>query len=111
MNVLTRTTVSTMRLETKYLRLRTPVTLGSRFGDWEVTWLGGWTRDRLSYLVMAVGVASEENDQQKSFTTVGSDRSFTLPGRTRNHQDRGDNPGGNHRRTGDGDLRVSSNKR
>ena len=43
-----------MQLETKFLHLRTPVTIGSRFGDWEVTWLGGWTRDRLSYLVMAV---------------------------------------------------------
>jgi hypothetical protein len=43
MNVLSRTTVSTMRLETKYLRLRTPVMLGSRFGDWKVCWLGGWT--------------------------------------------------------------------
>ena len=43
-------------LETKFLRLRTPVTVGSRFGDWQVTWLGGWTRDRLSYLVMAVTI-------------------------------------------------------
>ena len=43
-----------MQLETKFLRLRTPVTIGSRFGEWEVTWLGGWTRDRLSYLVMVV---------------------------------------------------------
>jgi hypothetical protein len=43
MNVLSRTTVSTMRLETKYLRLRTPVMLGSRFGDWKVCWLGEWT--------------------------------------------------------------------
>jgi hypothetical protein len=41
-----------MQLETKFLRLRTPVELGSRFGDWEVCWLGGWTRDRLSFLVM-----------------------------------------------------------
>ena len=45
-----------MQLETTFLRLRTPVTIGSRFGDWEVTWLGGWTRDRLSYLVMAVKI-------------------------------------------------------
>jgi hypothetical protein len=44
------------QLETKFLRLRTPVTIGSRFGDWEVTWLGGWTRDRLSFLVMAVKI-------------------------------------------------------
>jgi hypothetical protein len=45
-----------MQLESKFLRLRTPVTIGSRFGDWEVTWLGGWTRDRLSYLVMVAKI-------------------------------------------------------
>jgi hypothetical protein len=45
-----------MPLETKFLRLQTPVTIGSRFGDWEVSWLGGWTRNRLCYLVMVVHV-------------------------------------------------------
>ena len=35
---------------------RTPVTIGSRFGDWQVCWLGGWTRHRLSYLVMLVRI-------------------------------------------------------
>lgn len=45
-----------MNLQTKFLCLRTPVTLGSRFGDWQVTWLGGWTRDRLSYLVMVLRI-------------------------------------------------------
>jgi hypothetical protein len=43
-----------MQPETKFLRLRTPVTIGSRFGDWVVTWLGGWTRDGLSYIAMVV---------------------------------------------------------
>lgn len=47
---------SIMQLETKFLRLRTPVEIGSRFGDWQVTWLGGWTRDRLTYLVMVAKV-------------------------------------------------------
>ena len=46
--------LNTMQLETKFLRLRMPVTLGSRFGDWQVTWLGGWSRYRLFYLVMVV---------------------------------------------------------
>ena len=45
-----------MRLETKFLRLKTPVTIGSRFGDWEVCWLGGWTKHRFAYLVMVVRV-------------------------------------------------------
>jgi len=43
-----------MQLETKFLRLRTPVTLGSRFGDWHVCWLGGWSRYELYYLVTVV---------------------------------------------------------
>ena len=47
-----------MQLETKYLRLPMPVTLGSRFGDWQVCWLGGWGRDRMFYLVMLVRVTS-----------------------------------------------------
>jgi hypothetical protein len=45
-----------LRLSRQVQSLRTPVTLGSRFGDWEVTWLGGWTRDRLSYLVMVARI-------------------------------------------------------
>lgn len=45
-----------MQLETKFLRLRTPVSLGSRFGDWQVMWLGGWGRYRLYYLVMVVKI-------------------------------------------------------
>jgi hypothetical protein len=42
MNVLTQRRVDAMKLETKYLRHRTPVTIGSRLGDWQVCWLGGW---------------------------------------------------------------------
>src|SRR5229473_5184709 len=48
--------VNTMQVETKFLRLRTPVTLGSRFGGWWVTWLGGWSKYRLFYLVMVVKI-------------------------------------------------------
>ena len=51
----------TMQLETKFPRLRTPVTLGSRFGDWHVTWLGGWSRYRLYYLVMVVKIESRDS--------------------------------------------------
>jgi len=45
-----------METQTKFLRLRKPVTIGSFFGDWVVTWLGGWTRDRLSFLVMVARI-------------------------------------------------------
>jgi hypothetical protein len=47
-----------MKMETKFLRLRTPVELGSRFDDWSVCWLGGWGKHRMSYLVMLVKLAS-----------------------------------------------------
>jgi hypothetical protein len=45
-----------MPIETKYLRLRTAVTLNSWFGDWQVCWLGGWAKHRMFYLVMVVRV-------------------------------------------------------
>jgi hypothetical protein len=57
-----------MRLETKYLRLRTAVTIGSQFDDWEVCWLGGWAKHRLFYLVMVVRAWS--NPKQNKSRTV-----------------------------------------
>jgi hypothetical protein len=56
MHVTTPPCGSRMQLETKFLRLKTPVTVGSYFGDWRVTWAGGWTRHKLCYLVMVVRV-------------------------------------------------------
>jgi hypothetical protein len=50
--------VNLMQLETKFMRLPMPVTIGSRFGDWQVTW-GYWTKHRLSFLVMVVRVRDE----------------------------------------------------
>ena len=58
-----------MYIETKFLRLRTPVTIGSRFGEWEVTWVGGWTRDKLGYIVMVARTVSwpaTDNDAMKA---------------------------------------------
>ena len=46
-----------MRMETKFLRLRTPVELGSLFDDWQVCWLGGWSKHRLYHLVMLTRTA------------------------------------------------------
>jgi len=43
---------ATMRIETKFVRLRQPVTLGDRIDGWRVCWLGGWDRRRLFYIVM-----------------------------------------------------------
>ena len=47
---------NSMQIESKYLCLRGPVTLGSRFDDWRVCWLGGWAKHRMFYLVMLVRV-------------------------------------------------------
>jgi hypothetical protein len=43
-----------MQLETKFLRLQMAVTLGSRFGDWQVCWVGGWNKHRIGFMVMVV---------------------------------------------------------
>jgi hypothetical protein len=61
--------VNTMQPETKFLRLRTPVTIGSRFDDWTVTWLGGWTRDRLSYVVMVLKIERPPAGSKSDHTT------------------------------------------
>jgi hypothetical protein len=49
--------VTRMRLETKFLRLKAPVTMGSHSGDWQLCGIGGWTKHRLSFLVMVVRIA------------------------------------------------------
>jgi hypothetical protein len=55
-----------VQMETKFLRLRTPVELGSLFGEWSVCWLGGWAKHRLYYLAMSVRIVgyivNEENE-------------------------------------------------
>ena len=43
-------------METKFLQLRMEVTVGSRFGDWQVCWLGGWSKHRLYHFVMLVKI-------------------------------------------------------
>jgi hypothetical protein len=50
-----------MWLETKFFRLRTEVAMGSRFDDWTVCWLGGWSKHRLYYLVMLVKLLRPED--------------------------------------------------
>ena len=45
-----------MQMETKFLHLRDSVEFGTRFGDWQVCWIGGWARFRLYFLVMRVKV-------------------------------------------------------
>lgn len=56
MNVSTAIRGPHMQTETKFLRLKTPVTIGSYFGDWRVAWLGGWSRHKLTCIVMVARV-------------------------------------------------------
>ena len=41
-----------MQVETKFLRLCQPATLGEQIDGWRVCWLGGWEKNRLFYYVM-----------------------------------------------------------
>jgi hypothetical protein len=59
-----------MEMETKFLRLRTPVEVGSRFGDWSVCWLGGWAKHRLYYLVMLVKLKPQLLHSQQALTRL-----------------------------------------
>src|SRR5437660_5566436 len=66
-------------LKMKFLRLKTPVTINSRFGDWRVCWLGGWTRDRLSYLVMLVRATKPDQEGHLRLLCHGSDAHLSDP--------------------------------
>ena len=46
----------TMAVETKFLRLYQPATLGEQIDGWKVCWLGGWGKGRLFYWVMVTRV-------------------------------------------------------
>jgi hypothetical protein len=47
-----------MAVETKFLRLDKPPTLGEQIDGWKVCWLGGWGKGRLFYWVMVIRVKS-----------------------------------------------------
>ena len=61
-----------MQLETKFMRLPTPVTLGSRFGEWQVSWLGGWSKHRMYYLVMVVKVQCQDDEPNAQSPIAGA---------------------------------------
>lgn len=41
-----------MSIQTKFLRLRRPAAIGDRIDGWRVSWLGGWDRYRVFFIVM-----------------------------------------------------------
>ena len=52
-----------MHVQTKFLRLCEPVSLGDRIDDWRVSWLGGWDKCRVFFVVMV----EREHEQTDSF--------------------------------------------
>jgi hypothetical protein len=57
-----------MQLETKFMRVPLAATVGSRFGDWQVTWIGGWDKWRLYYLVMVVKLPRQAYEESPAQT-------------------------------------------
>jgi hypothetical protein len=45
--------VQNLRIETRFLRLRQPAALGDRIEGWRVSWLGGWDKGKVFFVVMA----------------------------------------------------------
>ena len=43
-----------MHVQTKFLRLRKPVSMGECIDNWQVCWLGGWDRCRVFFVVTVV---------------------------------------------------------
>jgi hypothetical protein len=47
-----RTRIASVRVETKFLRLKEAPSLGTMIEGWRVCWLGGWDRGRIFFVVM-----------------------------------------------------------
>ena len=47
-----------MQIQTKFLWLPSPVALGDQIDGWRVSWIGGWDRCRVFFVVM---VAKEDS--------------------------------------------------
>jgi len=65
-------------IETKFLRLRQPATLGDRIDGWRVCWLGGWDRGRLFYVVMVERAVPRPDQESRQDRESGTFRCFRL---------------------------------
>ena len=48
-----------MHIETKYLRLSNPVSVGDYVAGWRVCWVGGWDKFRVLYVVMVEKIVTD----------------------------------------------------
>ena len=51
-----------MRVETKFLRLFTPIAIGDDVDGWRVCWVGGWDKCRVLFVVMVEKVYEEPDE-------------------------------------------------
>src|SRR5712692_1949002 len=59
-----------MHVQTKFLRLCRPVSLGDHIDDWRVCWLGGWDKCRVFFVVMV----EREHEQPAGLPDCASTR-------------------------------------
>ncbi len=50
--------VQNVQVQTRFLRLRQPATVGDRIDGWRVCWLGGWDHAKVFFIVMVERVIS-----------------------------------------------------
>ncbi|HUE03166.1 MAG TPA: hypothetical protein VMR62_26595 [Bryobacteraceae bacterium] len=55
-----------MTLETKYVHLRRVVAVGEQIDGWRVSWIGGWDRGKVFFVVMLVRVKPESELASRS---------------------------------------------
>jgi hypothetical protein len=48
----TRGRLEQLQVQTRFLRLREPVSLGDRIDGWRVCWVGGWDKGKALFIVM-----------------------------------------------------------
>jgi hypothetical protein len=55
-----------MQIETKFLRLFKPVALGDRIDGWRVSWIGGWDKCRVLFVVMVERLESSRPSARRA---------------------------------------------
>ncbi len=68
-----------VHIETKYLRLSNPVSLGDYVEGWRVCWLGGWDKSRVLYVVMVERIKPEADRHLRQRAPSELSKGKTLP--------------------------------
>src|SRR5437763_12076704 len=84
--------VSTVPIETKFLRLRQPVPWGQKIDGWSVCWLGGRDKCRMFFIVMVMKTPTRT--KKKARLRRRASASHSDPARIRRLSERPDIFGG-----------------